>query len=204
MEGFKRNQVEDAISRWFKAPCSEVRTRIKRLLDTDRKLPLPERSALKRHFIAKLRTGNEVVFSEFEAFAVLVAMPSQTRMAAADCGRAHERRSARTRAFHRRILHQDRKEIFDREKVAEEAKWIPFATDNACPTFLLIVSDSGEPERNNRSDQLQVHVFRATEAFAFSRKRSVAQARFSNWLLPPLICTTRYLPLRPPSAAALN
>ena len=81
---FKRNQIEEAISRLFGEqsadPSSGVRTRIKRLLDLDRSLPRNARS--KRAKLANYAffdsdspgKGAEVLFSEYEAFALLIGL----------------------------------------------------------------------------------------------------------------------------------
>lgn len=70
---FKRNQVEQAISRLSKrTPSPELKTRLKRLLEADRKL---EEGANYAFFSAEAPgTGTEVWFSEYEAFALLMAL----------------------------------------------------------------------------------------------------------------------------------
>src|SRR5215475_5153361 len=81
---YKRNQVEDAISRTVDArsarPSSELRTRVKRLLDTDRNLGRNKRStdptmANYAFYSADQRgKGVEVWFSAYEAFALMTGL----------------------------------------------------------------------------------------------------------------------------------
>ena len=81
---FKRNQVEAAISRVLEGdlvkPSSELRTRLKRLLDTDRGLGRNKRSAdpglANFAFYSENAPGRgaEIWFSTSEAFALLTAL----------------------------------------------------------------------------------------------------------------------------------
>ena len=84
MESYKRNQIEEAISRVFgeksAKPSSELQTRIKRLLDLDRSLPRNTRSI--RPELANYAfyssdspgKGTEVSFSKYEAFALMIGL----------------------------------------------------------------------------------------------------------------------------------
>jgi hypothetical protein len=81
---YKRNQVEEAIARIFapksEEPPSELRTRIKRLLELDRSIGRKPRSkdAEEANFgffsAAAPGTGADISFSEYEAFALLNAL----------------------------------------------------------------------------------------------------------------------------------
>jgi hypothetical protein len=81
---FKRNQVEEAIAGVFEPgsakPSSETRTRLKRLLETDRGLGRNKRSAdPERAHFAFYRTegpgrGVENRFSDYEALALLIGL----------------------------------------------------------------------------------------------------------------------------------
>ncbi len=81
---FKRNQVEEAITKVFEPasarPKSETRTRIKRLLETDRALGRNKRSADPERanfaFYSQEAPGRGVEnwFSGYEAFALLVGL----------------------------------------------------------------------------------------------------------------------------------
>ena len=78
---YKRNQIEEAIARIFAPNCekppSELRTRIKRLLELDRSIGRKLRSndAEEANFAffsdEAPGTGGVVLFSEYEAFALL-------------------------------------------------------------------------------------------------------------------------------------
>jgi hypothetical protein len=78
---YKRNQIEEAIARIFAPNCakppSELRTRIKRLLDLDRSIgrKLRSKDAEKANFAFFSEeapgTGADILFSEYEAFALL-------------------------------------------------------------------------------------------------------------------------------------
>ena len=78
---YKRNQIEEAIARILAPKCekppSELRTRIKRLLDLDRSIGRKPRSkdaeeANFGFFSAEAPgTGADISFSEYEAFALL-------------------------------------------------------------------------------------------------------------------------------------
>jgi hypothetical protein len=78
---YKRNQIEEAISGVLEPrspePTSELRTRLKRLLETDRALGRvprcadPERANFAFYSAEAPGSGVEVWFSEYEAFALL-------------------------------------------------------------------------------------------------------------------------------------
>jgi hypothetical protein len=82
---YKRNQIEEAIARIFDPNCeeppSELRTRIKRLLDLDRSMGRKVRSKDPEEgnfaFFSEEApgTGADVSFSEYEAFALLTRIP---------------------------------------------------------------------------------------------------------------------------------
>jgi hypothetical protein len=81
---FKRNQVEEAIACVLEPgsakPGSEVRTRVKRLLETDRALgrnkrsPDPERANFAFSGMEAPGRGLENWFTEYEAFALLTGL----------------------------------------------------------------------------------------------------------------------------------
>jgi hypothetical protein len=80
----KRNQVEEAISRVLDPgstkPSPQLRTRLKRLLDTDRALGRskrasdPERATFAFYSGQAPGRGVEIWFSEYEAFALLTGL----------------------------------------------------------------------------------------------------------------------------------
>ncbi len=77
MKFYKRNQVEEAISRTLgersKAPSAELLARIKRLLDTDR----AEKTNRKQSAFVSVASGgqgHENKFSNYDAFAILLGL----------------------------------------------------------------------------------------------------------------------------------
>src|SRR5215813_14371312 len=78
---YKRNQIEEAIARIFdpssQKPPSELRTRIKRLLELDRSIGRkvrskdPEEANFAFFSEEAPGTGADILFSEYEAFALL-------------------------------------------------------------------------------------------------------------------------------------
>ena len=81
---YKRNQIEEAIARIFAPNCekppSELRTRIKRLLDLDRFTGRkrhskdPEEANFAFFSEEAPGTGSDIQFSEYEAFALLIGL----------------------------------------------------------------------------------------------------------------------------------
>ena len=148
---YKRNQIEDAISRTVDArsagPSSELRTRVKRLLDADRNLGRNRRSTdptmANYAFYSSDSPGKgmEVMFSEHEAFALL------TGLRLLDHGWPQVRSVEILRRYrpdlerqHGRILKQDPKELFDQERIRSNARPGDLYFDNTDPVFLTIVS----------------------------------------------------------------
>ena len=81
MSEYKRNQIEEAISNVLEprsqAPSSDLRTRLKRLLETDRALGRaprsvdPERANYAFYSVEAPGSGVEIWFSKYEAFALM-------------------------------------------------------------------------------------------------------------------------------------
>jgi hypothetical protein len=80
MQSYKRNQVEEAISRTIgeksAKPSSELRTRLKRLLDVDRTLKGVDSGTANFAFNSKDAPGKggQVQFSDYDAFALLTGI----------------------------------------------------------------------------------------------------------------------------------
>ena len=153
MRPFKRNQVEEAILRTLgarDARAAELKLRLHRLLVVDRRLGRAKRRRDSRDsryaFYSQepLGTGVEVLFSGYEAFALLVAIillehgiPQSTvvsilRQVRGDLETAHARR-----------LKMNRKALFDPRAVREMIRPGMIATDNTAPAFLAFVRLSG-------------------------------------------------------------
>jgi hypothetical protein len=129
---FKRNQVEEAISRLLqrKGARGQLETRIKRLYETDRKLGRSPRAndadrANYGFFSAEAPgSGVEVWFSEYEAFALLTALrllehglPQKTAVLIL------RRARPQLEPKHAEIMTWDPKSIFDERKI--RARWQP-------------------------------------------------------------------------------
>jgi hypothetical protein len=148
---YKRNQVEEAIARIVAPNCekppSELRTRIKRLLDLDRSIGGKVRSQEAEEanfgfFSGEAPgTGADVSFSEYEAFALFNGLRlmnhgwpqgfavSIMRRVRVDLEREHAR-----------ILRQDPEKLFDWEAIRAKAREGDIAVDNTDPVFLTLAS----------------------------------------------------------------
>src|SRR5436305_9518498 len=156
MEQFKRNQVEEAISLMFAPrsaePSTELRTRLERLLETDRNLGRNPRSSdpEKSHFAffssEAPGSGVEIRFSSYEAFALLTAWrllehgwPQASAVAILRQIRPRLERE------HARILKLDPVQIFDQERIRSTVKAGSPVVDTTDPVILVIVSRQGKP-----------------------------------------------------------
>ncbi len=148
---YKRNQLEEAIARVLdlnsQEPPSELRTRIKRLLDLDRSLgrKLRSRDAEEANFAFFSEeapgSGANISFSEYEVFAVLSGLVvmehgwpqsfavSLMRRLRPDLEREHAR-----------ILRQDPEKLFDLEQIRAKAQPGDIFVDNSDPVFVTVVS----------------------------------------------------------------
>jgi hypothetical protein len=158
MAAYKRNQVEDALSRVLEPrseePSSELRTRLKRLLETDRALGRVSRAndparANYAFFSADGQgSGVEVWFSEYEAFSLLNGLRLMAHGWPQSFAVSIMRRvRAELEKDHARILKQDPNVLFDQAAIRQNAKAGGFAVGNTDPVFLAIVSSSGEAPR---------------------------------------------------------
>lgn len=163
MKTFKRNQIEEAIAALSgeraDKPSAALRTRIKRLLDTDRNLGRksrsknPEESQYAFYSEDAPGKGVEILFSEYEAFALHLGLRllahgwPQTFVVSV----LRKERTA-LEAQHRRILQQDPADLFNEQKMLEKAVPGALAFNNADPVFLLIVS----PTMSLQDDLLQL------------------------------------------------
>jgi hypothetical protein len=146
---YKRNQVEDAIVRTLGAEgarVEELKLRMKRLLVTDRRLGGSKRSdhkASHRYAFYSHKpqgSGVEVMFSDYEAFALMAALIvlehgiPQAKVVSI----LREIRSD-FEAAHHDILQKDPKELFDQQSIRTMARPGMFAVDNTSPVFLTFV-----------------------------------------------------------------
>ena len=148
---FKRNQLEEAIALVYEPgltkSTSEIRTQLKRLLETDRSLGRnkrssdPERGNFAFYSVDTPGRGTENCFSEYEAFALLTCLRLMRH------GWPQARAVALLRRVrpglekhHARILKQDPASLFDQFLIRQRAKPGTLAVDNTDPVFLVIAS----------------------------------------------------------------
>jgi hypothetical protein len=152
---FKRNQVEEAIAIMLEPgsakPSSEMRTRLKRLLETDRSLGRSKRSAdPERANFAFFSTdapgrGLENWFTGYEAFALLTGLRLMRdgwpqRLAVT----ALRRVKPDLERHHARILKRDQAVLFNDDQIRQQAKPGDLAVSNTDPVFLVINSKDQE------------------------------------------------------------
>ena len=148
---YKRNQVEEAIDRVFGLPAgkpnSELRTRLKRLLDTDRGLGRAARSndpVLANYAFYSSEApgkGGEVEFTECEVFSLLTGLRLlQHGWPQGFAVNMLRRVRPELEEEHARFLRQDPKKLFDEEAIRKSAREGDLALSNTDPVFLTIVS----------------------------------------------------------------
>ena len=151
---YKRNQIELAISGLLEPeagkPSSGLRTRIKRLLDTDRALGRspraqdPEKTNFAFYRGAAPGSGFEVWFSPYEAFALLLGLQLMghnwpQRFVVSVLRRVRPEMEKE----HNRILDLDPNELFDAKALERARRAGSPALDSRHPAFLVIVSHHG-------------------------------------------------------------
>jgi len=148
---FKRNQVEAAIGRRLEPgstkPTSELRTRLKRLLETDRALGRNKRSGDPARVNFAFYSGDapgrgvENWFSSYEAFALLTGLHLMQHGWPQGFAVAVLRRvRPELETEHERILQLDPALLFDQEQIRRNARPGDPAVDNTDPVFLVIIS----------------------------------------------------------------
>ena len=148
---YKRNQIEEAITRIVVPNCeeppSELRTRIKRLLDLDRSIGRKPRSKDAEEanfgFFSEEApgTGADIMFSEYDAFALLNGLRIMAHGWPQSFAVSIMRRVRRDlEREHARILRQDPGKLFDWEAIRARARPGDIAVDNTDPVFLTIAS----------------------------------------------------------------
>jgi hypothetical protein len=146
---FKRHQLEEAISRVLDPasakPSSELKSRMKVLLQTDRDPGRPAADRNHRHaFFSEKPPGKgaDIWFSQYEAFALLTGLRLLGYGATQAFVVALLRRARPALEMeHARILAQDPSVLFDSAIIRQRARPGDLYVDNTDPTFLTIVSD---------------------------------------------------------------
>jgi hypothetical protein len=149
MNWYKRNQLEDAICetlRASKVQARDLKLRIKRLLLTDRRLARGTRSDRRKsaryafYSDQPQGSGNEVMFTAFEVFAVLAALlllkhgVPQAKVVSILRGIRPDLEAA-----HREILKKDSEELFDEQAIRAIGDTGVIAVDSTAPIFLAFV-----------------------------------------------------------------
>jgi hypothetical protein len=151
---FKRNQVELAIANLLEPELrqlsSGLRTRIKRLLETDRAFGCdprsddPEKGNYAFFREASPGSGFEVWFSSYEAFALLLALQLMVHNWPQRFVVSVMRRVRRAlEKEYERILKIDPAILFDAKAIARNREPGSLAYDTVEPAFLVIVSRYG-------------------------------------------------------------
>jgi hypothetical protein len=160
MLAFKRNQVEEAISRVLepnlREPTTELRTRLKRLLDTDRALGCSPKSTNAEdanyafYSDKPPGSGTEVWFSGYEAFALLTGLRLMGHEWPQGFAVSVMRRvRPELERQHARVMTLDPQKLFDQEEIFRNARPGDMAFDNIDPVLLIIAS----PPRSASNDQ---------------------------------------------------
>jgi hypothetical protein len=166
---FKRNQVEEAIAGVFEPgsakPSSETRTRLKRLLETDRGLGRNKRSAdpERAHFAFYSTEGPgrgvENRFSDYEAFALLIGLRLMRLGWPQGLAVAVLRRvKPALETHHARMLEQAPAQLSDEQR-RQQANPGDLVVDSTEPVFLVISS----ADREDRSGSNPAAICRGQE-----------------------------------------
>lgn len=179
MQSYKRNQTEGAISLVVgegSAPSAGLQTKVKRLLDTDRKLGHKPRSKEPELANYAFYSGNasgrgsDFWLSSYEVFALLEALNlmehGSTQARAVSILR---RARPALEQKHAAILQWDPAKLFDEQKIRESARPGSLAVWSTRPVFLVIASRKGSVTK--QGSDAEVAVLEADQLTPFSRKR---------------------------------
>jgi ribosomal protein S9 len=193
MSQYKRNQVEEAISRTLGEESSEpspgLRTQLKRLLDTDRTLTGDAREVgLKVTNFAFYSSespgkGSEVLFSDYEAF----ALHSAWRLLEHSWPQSFVVNALRTirpdfERQHHRILKQDPRVLFDEKAIQKKARPGDLGVDNTDPVFMTIVSGKAT-YKDGIGDKTTATICRGMEQVS----KFIKQEKAQSWTLFELV-----------------
>ncbi|MDA9499475.1 hypothetical protein [Bradyrhizobium sp. CCBAU 11357] len=154
MKAYKRNQVEDAIVATLGAnDDTNVLTRLKRLLDTDRALevrPQSNQPELANYAFVSGDApgkGGEIQFSEYESFALLIGLHMLNhRWPQKFVVESLRRIRPALQRQHKKIMRLDPANLFDPDQIPLQAKPGSPALATRSPVFLLIWSDQRTAE----------------------------------------------------------
>jgi hypothetical protein len=175
---YKRNQIEEAIARIVAPnsvePPSELRTRIKRLLELDRSLgrKLRSKDAEEANFAffsdEAPGTGADILFSEYEAFALLNGLRIMAHgwpQGFAVAIMRHVRLDLERE--HARILRQDPDKLFDQQAIRAVARPGSIVVDNTDPVYLTLASKTPASEKQDVPSPAVCHGWE--KVYEFSR-----------------------------------
>jgi hypothetical protein len=182
---YKRNQIEEALSRHFgestAEPGIELLTRVKRLLDTDRTLGRNKQSTNSElanyAFYSDDSPGKgvEVEFSGYEAFALLIGLQLlQHGWPQSFVVGVLRRLRPELEQQHARILRQDPAKLFDEHRLRRNARRGILHFGSTDPVILTIVSR--HPSLGGSKTPLASGVFRGIEDLASFLRKQKAEA----------------------------
>ena len=192
MQAYKRNQVEGALSLVVDGgsskPSPALRTRIKRLLETDRGLPQqgeagdPHSASSAFFSVESPGKGGEIWFSAYETFALLTGLflmhhgwPQSFAVKV-----LRRVRPELENAFSATMA-QDPKWLFDQDEIRRNARAGDFAFDNQDPYLLTIVSSTPSIARDE-DEPYACGVQRGQqEAFKFARQHGGNNGAFTMY-----------------------
>lgn len=195
MNKFKRNQVEEAISRVMAEtgakPSPDLLTRLKRLMNLDRALGRkpnnsdPAKSQYAFYSDDAPGKGVEVLFSSYEAFALsmgLRLLEGQWPQGFVVEILRHMRTDLERE--HRRILQLDETVLFDKETIRKQTEASFYQATNTQPVFLLIVSDAGVGGQKHSAAPYS-KIFRdPLDAFRFQMKEAGRSCTWCELVTP--------------------
>jgi hypothetical protein len=160
VSSYKRNQVEQAIGLVLEPrshePSTELRTRLKRLLETDRahgrntRSSNPELSNYAFYSAEAPGSGVEIWFSKYEAFALLIGHQMMQHGWPQGFAVSLLRRvRPEMEKEHARVLKLNPAEIFDEKTIMRNAREGDFAFDTTVPVLLTIASKSANSGSNS-------------------------------------------------------
>ena len=183
MEDYKRNQAAEAISVAVgqgPAPSATLRTKMKRLLDTDRTFDVipgskdPEDANYAFYTGKAPGRGTEVWFSEYEIFALRLGLnlmehgwPQATVISILRRARPD------LKSKHAQILKWDPTDLFDEKKIREAAKPGALAVWTTRPVHLVIASRKGRPRDQSSDETREIAVLKDGELMPFLRREAV-------------------------------
>jgi hypothetical protein len=177
---FKRNQIEEAIARIIVPNCqeppSELRTRIKRLLELDRSMgrKLRSKDAEEANFgffsEEPPGTGAVISFSEYEAFALLIGLNIMDhRWPQGFAVSVMRRVRLDLEREHARILRQRPDKLFDQQAIRAAAREGDIAVDNTDPVFIVLASKAKRAPDEGQTAPLSAVCHGLAKVFELSR-----------------------------------